>query len=89
MITRIRPDPRFYRTPTEESHRLYFGIEVETEVRGQSYEDSVHVLPSMLQRLEVERLAYLKSDGSLECGFEIVTHPMSTLTIRVLNHYGK
>jgi len=27
--------------------------------------------------LESENLAYLKSDGSLACGFEIVTHPLS------------
>jgi hypothetical protein len=70
-----RPDPIFYRLPDEDT-RLYFGVEIETEVRGQD---------SGLRReaaeyaigLEHDRLAYLKSDGSLECGFEIVTHPMS------------
>ena len=71
-----RPDPHFYRTPTEEPHRLYFGIEVETEMRGQSYEDRT-CAAEYAQQLEQKGLAYLKSDGSLECGFEIVTHPMS------------
>ena len=71
-----RPDPKFYRHPDEESHRLYFGIEIETEVRGQSYADR-KVAAEYAVRLEGQGLAYLKSDGSLECGFEIVTHPMS------------
>lgn len=71
-----RPDPRFYRHPDEQPHRLYFGIEVETEVRGQSYEDR-KMAAEYAVKLEGQGLAYLKSDGSLECGFEIVTHPMT------------
>ena len=71
-----RPDPKFYRHPDEEYHRLYFGIEIETEVRGQSYADR-KVAAEYAVRLEGQGLAYLKSDGSLECGFEIVTHPMT------------
>ena len=71
-----RPDPKFYRHPDEESHRLYFGIEIETEVRGQDYQDRTCAAEYAV-KLEEQGLAYLKSDGSLECGFEIVTHPMS------------
>jgi len=71
-----RPDPRFFRHPDEESHRLYFGIEIETEVRGQSYEGR-RTAAEYAVKLEQQGLAYLKSDGSLECGFEIVTHPMT------------
>ena len=71
-----RPDPKFYRHPDEEPHRLYFGIEIETEVRGQSYADR-KVAAEYAVKLEGQGLAYLKSDGSLECGFEIVTHPMT------------
>ena len=71
-----RPDPIFYKLPSEDSNRLYFGIEIETEVRGQDYGERT-TAAEYASRLEVERLAYLKSDGSLECGFEIVTHPMS------------
>ena len=71
-----RPDPIFYKLPSEDSNRLYFGIEIETEVRGQDY-GSRTAAAEYASRLEVERLAYLKSDGSLDCGFEIVTHPMS------------
>jgi hypothetical protein len=71
-----RPDPIFYKLPSEDSNRLYFGIEIETEVRGQDYSERT-TAAEYASRLEVERLAYLKSDGSLDCGFEIVTHPMS------------
>ena len=70
-----RPDPIFHSSEDEQT-RLYFGIEIETEVRGGDYGDR-RVAADYAQALEAQRLAYLKSDGSLECGFEIVTHPMS------------
>ena len=70
-----RPDPIFYSSEDEQT-RLYFGIEVETEARGQDY-TTRRVAAEFASRLEHERLAYLKSDGSLECGFELVSHPMS------------
>lgn len=70
-----RPDPIFH-AGQDENSRLYFGIEIETETRGNDFglrreaAEYAHSLESM-------GLAYLKSDGSLECGFEIVTHPMT------------
>ena len=70
-----RPDPIFHSSEDEQT-RLYFGIEIETEVRGGDYSDR-RVAADYAQQLEHEGLAYLKSDGSLECGFEIVTHPLS------------
>jgi hypothetical protein len=70
-----RPDPIFH-SSEEEQTRLYFGIEIETEVRGGNYSER-RVAAEYAVRLEHEGLAYLKSDGSLECGFEIVTHPLS------------
>ena len=70
-----RPDPIFHSSEDEQT-RLYFGIEIETEVRGGDYGDRRNAA-DYAQALEAQRLAYLKSDGSLECGFEIVTHPMS------------
>jgi hypothetical protein len=69
-----RPDPIFYSSSPDE--RLYFGIEIEVEAKEGDYE----VRKNAAQRaylLENEQLAYLKNDGSLNCGFEIVTHPMS------------
>lgn len=65
-----RPDAIFH--STESGERLYFGIEIEVETPRNRQEASTYA-----QRLEPLELAYLKNDGSLSCGFEIVTHPMS------------
>ena len=65
-----RPDAIFH--STDKNERLFFGIEVEVEA-GRNYE----LASEYAYRLEVLDLAYLKSDGSLNHGFEIVTHPMS------------
>ena len=71
-----RPDPIFHSSEDEQT-RLYFGIEVETEVRNQNYTQRRISAEYASIILESENLAYLKSDGSLACGFEIVTHPLS------------
>jgi hypothetical protein len=65
-----RPDPIFHSTKSDE--RLFFGIEIEVEA-GRSLNNAAEYA----QQLESMDLAYLKSDGSLNCGFEVVTHPMS------------
>jgi hypothetical protein len=71
-----RPDPIFRKSDDEQT-RLYFGIEIETEVRGGDYSSRTTAAQYAQQQLEMYDLAYLKSDGSLECGFEVVTHPLS------------
>jgi hypothetical protein len=71
-----RPDPIFRKSDDEQT-RLYFGIEIETEVRGGDYSNRRLAAEYAQQQLEMYDLAYLKSDGSLECGFEIVSHPLS------------
>jgi len=66
-----RPDPIFHSTDSES--RLFFGLEVEVESsRGRFDESSEYAY-----QLEALELAYLKHDGSLNYGFEIVTHPMT------------
>lgn len=65
-----RPDAIFHSTNKDE--RLYFGIEIEVEARG-----NLGDAANYAHRLEGMELAYLKHDGSLQCGFEVVTHPMS------------
>ena len=65
-----RPTPIFHSTDSNE--RLFFGIEVEVEA-GRNLQSA----SEYANRLEGMDYAYLKSDGSLNCGFEIVTHPMS------------
>ena len=65
-----RPDAKFH--STDKNERLYFGIEVEVEDPRTLTESARYA-----HRLEGMELAYLKHDGSLSCGYEIVTHPMS------------
>ena len=65
-----RPDAIFHSTDKEE--RLFFGIEIEVEAWDSKSDSARHAY-----QLESMDLAYLKSDGSLNNGFEIVTHPMS------------
>jgi len=65
-----RPDALFH--STDKNERLYFGIEIEVEDPRNLSESSAYA-----HRLEGMELAYLKHDGSLSCGYEIVTHPMS------------
>jgi hypothetical protein len=47
-------------------------MEIEVECRNGTYDPAMYA-----GRLEDYELAYLKSDGSLSDGFEIVTHPMT------------
>jgi hypothetical protein len=51
---------------------LFFGLEIEVEA-GHNLREASHYA----HQLEALDLAYLKHDGSLNSGFEIVTHPMS------------
>lgn len=64
-----RPDPIFH--STDKNERLFFGLEIEMETRNLA--DSAEYA----YQLEGLELAYLKYDGSLSRGFELVTHPMS------------
>lgn len=69
-----KPDPIFHSTEVDD--KLFFGIEMETEAKRGNW-DTRRVASEYAQRLEPMELAYLKNDGSLNCGFEIVTHPMT------------
>jgi hypothetical protein len=71
-----KPDPVFYSTD-DENTRLYFGIEIEVEAKGSDYETRRDAAEYAYRLEDAYDLAYLKSDGSLTCGFEIVTHPMT------------
>ena len=66
-----RPDPIFH--STDKNERLFFGIEVEVEAGSRNYGEA----SEYAYQLEGMDLAYLKHDGSLNNGFELVTHPMS------------
>jgi hypothetical protein len=65
-----RPDPIFHKSPKEKA-KYYIGIELETESKGNSKHDCADEVA------DISDLLYLKNDGSLEDGFEVVTHPFS------------
>lgn len=64
-----KPAPIFYG-----DEKRYFGVELEIDCGGES-DESAHTLLEIANARE-ER-AYCKHDGSLDEGFEIVTHPMT------------
>lgn len=81
-----RPDPifRFYTSEDKYSFsyhegdgkgQTFMGFELEVENYSATISDGANVFEELLE----ERLLYLKDDGSLSDGFEIVTHPC-TLT---------
>ena len=65
-----KPRPYFFGKRSD--LRLYFGFELEVECRQENPRETAE----RVQNLLGDRV-YLKSDGSLECGFEIVSHPHS------------
>ena len=71
-----RPDPVFHGTTNDD--RLFFGIEIEVENPARhGYGHKVEAAEYAQAHLEPIDLAYLKNDGSLSNGFEVVTHPMT------------
>jgi hypothetical protein len=52
----------------------YFGVELEIDGGGKSNNNAKEILE--VANNECENI-YIKSDGSLDCGLEIVTHPMT------------
>ena len=64
-----KPVPIFYKLPNENEKILYYGVELEIETtRDFNFKNFAKKLPNFI---------YMKSDGSLNCGFELVSHPFS------------
>ena len=76
-----KPDPIFfmgkneteYKPYSKNERRLVFGFELEVENKGSSTNNNC---AEQLKKL-LPDLLYMKQDGSIEHGFEIVSHPMS------------
>ena len=66
-----RPDAVFH--CVKDNERLFFGFELEMEFDSDRGEAAAYAF----NKLEPDNWAYLKNDGSLDNGFELVTHPMS------------
>lgn len=64
-----KPDPVFYGTGNR-----YFGVELEIDQGGESVNNAKELLD--IANVE-EELLYCKHDGSLDDGFELVTHPLT------------
>lgn len=65
-----KPMPFFFPPKSNTNERLYFGVELEVESRRGTRSDCAEYVQQALGSR-----AYLKYDGSLDNGFEIVTHP--------------
>ena len=64
-----KPDPVFYGTDTR-----YLGVELEADCGGRDDDNALAI--KNIANCHGEHI-YIKSDGSLDNGFEIVTHPMT------------
>ena len=64
------PKPKFFKVEGEKNP-IYFGLEIEVDKGGKSNNMANYVVKSTKEN------TYVVSDGSLDDGFEIVTHPMS------------
>ena len=64
-----KPEPIFYG-----SGDLFLGVELEID-KGGEYNDNAEELLAVANRRNEH--IYCKHDGSINCGFEIVSHPMS------------
>ena len=64
-----KPEPIFYGNGPK-----FFGVELEIDEGGESNDNAAKILKVANADQE---LIYIKHDGSLDDGFEIVTHPMS------------
>lgn len=65
----FKPEPVFYGTGSR-----YFGVELEVDDAGENNNNAAKIT-AISNRLEEH--IYIKHDGSLNEGFEIVTHPMT------------
>lgn len=72
-----KPRPYFFGKSENPNERLFFGIELEVESSGGNIDET-----SALVVNELGARVYLKEDGSLNHGFEIVTHPHSLDSLR-------
>lgn len=72
-----KPEPIFYGCNSR-----FFGIELEVDKKERDaftneYETAANVLDIANHKYGENQRLYIKYDGSLNCGFELVSHPMS------------
>lgn len=72
-----KPDPIFL---GKDKHSLYMGWELEADTQWNNQDEASAYASNMLE--QENNLAYLKADGSVSRGFEIVTHPIAHNELR-------
>lgn len=75
-----KPDPIFL---GEDKHSLYMGWELEADTQYHNQDEASAYASNILE--QENNLAYLKADGSVRRGFEIVTHPIAHNELRGMN----
>lgn len=76
-----KPDPEFFKCSYEQTPTYYLGLELEVENTRGSY--STEGMADTIQEHYLKGHAYLKHDGSISDGFEIVTHPHTLESMRL------
>jgi hypothetical protein len=75
-----KPDPIFL---GKDKHSLYMGWELEADTQYRNQDQASAYASNILE--QENNLAYLKADGSVSRGFEIVTHPIAHNELRGAN----
>ena len=75
-----KPDPEFYKHTSEDTPTYYLGLELEVENTNGSWD--TEGMADIIQDNYLGSRAYLKHDGSISDGFEIVTHPHTLEAMR-------
>lgn len=79
-----KPEPKFHKLDEEStSFLLYMGCEIEVDIGGKSEQNAKVILDKYSDK---EKYLYIKYDGSLPNGFEIVTHPMTLNYHKAFNY---
>lgn len=71
-----KPAPNFLGANNNSHPQLFIGIEQELEAK-QGRQAHIDKAVALLDRVDTDHVLYSKSDGSLDVGIEIVSHPMS------------
>ncbi len=80
-----KPAPNFKRCTCEDAKRIrYYGVELEIDDGGYSDDNAEDILYEANGKSDDEELLYIKTDGSLKEGMELVSHPCSILYHRTI-----
>ena len=75
-----KPTPIFRRCTNEDAKRIrYYGVELEIDEGGKDDENAEDILYEANGDSDDEDMLYIKTDGSLNDGMELVSHPCSIL----------